>query len=82
MQCISVVDPVTSQLENIRKLRIETIARLQEIAKEFPMDRHVIIHVSHGNVRKQIVKIAERHGCDMIILGKRVMSTMEKLTSR
>lgn len=67
------------QLSALRELRKERISELTKIAKTFPKDVKVLVHVVHGGTERKILAAAEQHHADLIILGRRKLGRLEKL---
>lgn len=58
------------QLNALRELRKARIAELTKIAKTFPKDVKVLIHVVHGGTERKILAAAEQHvSCLSTCLG-------------
>lgn len=49
------------QLNALRQLRKARIAELTRIAKTFPKDVKLLIHVVHGGTERKILAAAEQH---------------------
>lgn len=59
------------QLQALRELRKARIAELTRIAKTFPKDVKVLIHVVHGGTERKILAAAEQHVSKSTGYGKR-----------
>ena len=48
----------------------EAMARLQAFAKDaVPADVELTLKVGHGSIYREILRIAEEEGCDLIVMG-------------
>lgn len=60
------------QLNALRQLRKARIAELTRIAKTFPKDVKLLIHVVHGGTERKILAAAEQHVSARLFFAKLV----------
>jgi nucleotide-binding universal stress UspA family protein len=59
--------------------RVEAV---NKIAQEFDSGVTTFTHVVHGKPDGQLLKVAKKHNAQLIILGKRKLSGIKKMTSK
>jgi len=59
----------------------ERVKEMTALAKQFEEGVKVVTHVVFGKPEESLLGVAQKHNCDLIILGKRKLRGVKKLTT-